>query len=55
MVDTVTKEKRSWMMSRVRKVDTKPEVVVRSTLHGLGYRFRLHDRNLAGRPDIVLS
>ena len=41
-------------MSRIRSRDTKPEVVVRSLLHGMGYRFRLHRRDLPGRPDIVL-
>lgn len=41
-------------MSRIRGSDTKPEVRVRSLLHRLGYRFRLHVRNLPGRPDIVL-
>jgi DNA mismatch endonuclease (patch repair protein) len=54
MADRVTREKRSWIMSRVRRADTKPEVVVRSTLHRMGYRFRLHDPRLPGRPDIVL-
>ncbi|MFL6263365.1 MAG: very short patch repair endonuclease [Thermoanaerobaculia bacterium] len=41
-------------MSRVRGSNTKPEVQVRSFLHHLGYRFRLHQRGLPGRPDIVL-
>ena len=45
---------RSRMMSRVRTRDTHPEMVVRSLLHGLGFRFRLHESNLPGRPDIVL-
>jgi DNA mismatch endonuclease (patch repair protein) len=54
MADRVTKEKRSWIMSRVRRADTKPEVIVRSTLHRMGYRFRLHAPKLPGRPDIVL-
>src|SRR5271156_928388 len=42
-------------MARIRAKDTKPELAVRRALHGLGYRFRLHDRRLPGRPDIVLS
>lgn len=42
-------------MSRIRSGDTSPEIAVRSILHRLGYRFRLHDRNLPGRPDIVLK
>lgn len=54
MTDTVSKERRSWNMGRIRGKDTEPEKCVRSLLHRLGYRFRLHDRNLPGRPDIVL-
>ena len=45
---------RSRMMSRVKPKDTKPELTVRSTLHGLGFRFRLHRDDLPGKPDIVL-
>lgn len=41
-------------MSRIRGSNTKPEVLVRSALHALGFRFRLHDRRLPGTPDIVL-
>lgn len=41
-------------MRRVKGKDTKPELVVRKLLHQLGYRFRLHRKDLAGRPDIVL-
>ncbi len=41
-------------MSRIKGKDTKPERVVRSVLHRMGYRFRLHRRDLPGRPDIVL-
>jgi DNA mismatch endonuclease (patch repair protein) len=40
-------------MRRIRKVDTKPEIVVRRIAHALGLRFRLHRRNLPGTPDIV--
>ena len=54
MVDRLTKEKRSWNMSRIRDKDTKPELVVRSLLHRMGYRFRLHRKDLPGKPDIVL-
>lgn len=46
--------RRSWNMSRIRSRDTKPELAVRSALHSLGYRFRLHRKDLPGRPDIVL-
>ncbi len=53
-VDGLTPEKRSWNMSRIRGRDTKPELLVRSLLHRLGYRFRLHRRHLPGTPDIVL-
>ena len=55
MTDKLTKEKRSWNMSRIRSGNTKPEIVVRRSLHALGYRFRLHRNDLPGRPDIVLS
>jgi DNA mismatch endonuclease, patch repair protein len=41
-------------MSRIRSKDTKPEIAVRSLLHRMGYRFRLHRRDLPGKPDIVL-
>lgn len=54
MVDTLSPEKRSWNMSRVRSRDTKPEVMVRSLLHCNGFRFRLHSNDLPGKPDIVL-
>lgn len=53
-MDTLSKEKRSWNMSRIRGRDTTPERLVRSLLHRLGYRFRLHARELPGHPDIVL-
>jgi DNA mismatch endonuclease, patch repair protein len=52
--DLLTKERRSWNMSRIRGRDTIPEKVVRSILHRLGFRFRLHGKTLPGRPDIVL-
>lgn len=41
-------------MSRIRAENTRPEVLIRSALHRMGYRFRLHVRALPGRPDIVL-
>ena len=53
-MDDLTPEKRSWNMSRIRGSNTKPELLVRSLLHRLGYRFRLHRRDLPGTPDIVL-
>lgn len=54
MADTLTKKHRSWNMSRIRGQDTQPERTVRSVLHRMGYRFRLHEKSLPGRPDIVL-
>jgi DNA mismatch endonuclease (patch repair protein) len=53
MVDRFTKGDRSLLMSRIRGRDTKPELIVRSALHRAGFRFRLHKRELPGRPDIV--
>jgi len=55
LMDRLTKEKRSWNMSRIGPKDTSPELIVRSTLHRLGYRFRLHVKKLPGKPDIVLA
>ncbi|MDV7141763.1 DNA mismatch endonuclease Vsr [Tropicimonas sp. TH_r6] len=46
---------RSEMMSRIGPKDTKPELVVRRALHACGYRFRLHKKELPGKPDLVLS
>lgn len=54
MVDSLTKEKRSWNMSRITGKNTKPEILLRSLLHREGFRFRLHDKRLPGKPDIVL-
>lgn len=54
MADTVSKEQRSWNMSRIRSRDTKPEVKVRSWLFRQGFRFRKNDRRYPGRPDVVL-
>lgn len=53
-MDSVSKEKRSWIMGRVKGRNTRPEKLVRSLLHGMGYRFRLQRADLPGRPDIVL-
>ena len=53
-MDNITPEHRSWNMSRIRNGNTKPERLVRSLLHTMGYRFRLHRKDLPGRPDIVL-
>ncbi|MBI1314437.1 DNA mismatch endonuclease Vsr [bacterium] len=53
-MDRLSKQHRSWNMSRIRGKDTKPEMRVRSLLHRMGFRFRLHRRDLPGKPDIVL-
>jgi DNA mismatch endonuclease (patch repair protein) len=54
MTDRITPQQRSANMSRVRSKDTRPELRVRSALHAMGYRFRLHVRELPGCPDILL-
>lgn len=54
MADVFPREKRSAIMSRVRGRDTKPELLIRSFVHRMGYRFRLHRNDLPGNPDIVL-
>lgn len=53
MPDVVSPETRSRMMSGIRGRDTKPELVLRRGLHAFGFRFRLHARELPGRPDMV--
>ncbi|MBC7782259.1 MAG: DNA mismatch endonuclease Vsr [Burkholderiales bacterium] len=55
MADPFTKIERSRIMAAVKSKDTTPELVVRSIVHRLGHRFRLHVRSLPGTPDIVLS
>jgi len=54
MAEKLNQDQRSEIMRKVRGKDTKPELVVRRLLHRLGYRFRLHVRELSGRPDVVL-
>ncbi len=54
MTDIVDRTTRSRMMSGIRATNTKPEIRVRSLLHRRGFRFRLHARDLPGKPDIVL-
>ena len=57
MADHLTPEKRSWNMSRIRNRDTQPEIVVRSLLHRIGYRFTVNgakNKKLPGRPDMSL-
>lgn len=53
MTDTRTPEQRRRIMQAVKGKDTKPELIVRSLLHRIGFRYRLHARDLPGRPDIV--
>lgn len=55
MADVVDRATRSRMMSGIRGKNTKPEILVRKTLQAQGYRFRLHDKTLPGKPDIVLK
>ena len=53
-MDVHSPEQRSFNMSQIRSKNTKPEVLVRSLVHRMGYRFRLHRSDLPGKPDIVL-
>lgn len=53
MADVVDAQTRSRMMSGIRGKDTKPELVIRSGLHRRGLRYRLHDKRLPGKPDMV--
>jgi DNA mismatch endonuclease (patch repair protein) len=51
--DVVSPEVRSRMMAGIGPANTKPEMLLRRGLHALGWRYRLHDRRLPGRPDLV--
>ncbi|KVL40087.1 very short patch repair endonuclease [Burkholderia territorii] len=53
MVDSVSREKRSHVMSLVRGKDTQPEIIVRRIVYNEGFRYRLHDSTLPGKPDLV--
>ena len=53
MADRISPEHRSWNMSRIRGKDTGPELCLRSLLHRAGFRYRLHDTTLPGKPDLV--
>jgi len=55
MSDVFTKEKRSEVMSKIRATNTKPELIVRHFLFSQGFRYRIHQKDLAGNPDIVLK
>ncbi len=52
-LDPLTPEERSGRMSLIRGKDTKPELAVRKLVHGMGFRYRLHARDLPGNPDLV--
>jgi len=53
-MDIWSKQKRSEVMSKIRDKNTKPEILLRSALFRLGFRFRIHKKDLPGKPDIVL-
>ena len=52
-MDSVTPARRSEIMGHVRSRDTKPEMTVRQIVHAMGYRYRLHAKDLPGKPDLV--
>lgn len=54
MSDVHSPSQRSYNMSRIRSKDTKPEMIVRSLVHQMGFRYRLHVKGIPGRPDLVL-
>ena len=54
MADVHTKEQRSFNMSRIRAKNTRPEMLVRSIVHRMGFRYALHHKDLPGKPDLVL-
>jgi DNA mismatch endonuclease, patch repair protein len=54
-MDVWSKAKRSEVMSKIRSKDTRPEILLRKVLFSKGYRYRLHNKDLPGKPDIVLS
>ena len=53
MADTVTPKRRSEIMSNIRAKGMKPEMAVRRITHAMGYRYRLHRKDLPGKPDLV--
>jgi DNA mismatch endonuclease (patch repair protein) len=54
-MDIVNPQKRSEMMSGIRSKNTRPEILIRKGLFNLGYRYRINDKNVFGKPDIVLK
>lgn len=55
MADKISSDRRSANMRRIRSKDMKPELLVRSLVHSLGYRYRLHRKDLPGKPDLVFG
>lgn len=55
MSDVLTPEQRKYNMSRIRYKDTRPEMIVRSEVHRMGFRYKLHNSVLPGKPDLVLT
>ncbi|CUW93639.1 very short patch repair endonuclease [Agrobacterium genomosp. 2] len=53
MADVVSREKRSQMMAGIKGKNTRPEIAIRKALFALGYRYRIHDTRLPGKPDVV--
>lgn len=53
MPDTISADRRSANMRAIRSTNTKPEIIVRRLVHAMGYRFRLHRKDLPGKPDMV--
>jgi len=54
MVDVHSKKQRSYNMSQIKSKNTRPEILVRSLVHRMGYRYSLHRKDLPGKPDLVL-
>lgn len=55
MANKLNPERRSANMARIRSKNSKPEMIVRSLVHGMGYRYRLHRKSLPGKPDLVFG
>jgi DNA mismatch endonuclease (patch repair protein) len=55
MSDRISKAQRSELMARIRRADTKPELIIRRILHGMGYRFRVQLKGVPGRPDLAFT
>ena len=54
VTDTLSPKERSERMSRIQNKDTNPEIIVRRLVHGMGFRYRLHRKDLPGQPDLTL-